>query len=183
MTDDKQIRIELDKHCEHLEHELKGLRTGRASTALVDTLQVEAYGAITHLLQLASLSVPDAKTILITPWDKSILKDIEKAISHAGLGVNPLNDGAGIRLILPVMTEENRKNLLKLAGQKVEHAKIAIRTVRDSFKDEIVRDEREKKITEDDRFDALKKLDERTKEATEKATAIGAAKEKEIMTI
>lgn len=183
MHDEKRIRSEFEAHCTFLQQELKGLRTGRASAALVEDITVEAYGTMTPLQHLASLSIPDAKTILITPWDKSILKDIEKALTLANLGINPVNDGAGIRLTLPAMTEETRKNLIKIVGQKVEHAKIAIRTQRDKVKEEILKEERAGTLTEDDRFSHLKKLDETTREFTDRAAALGTEKEKEVMTI
>ena len=159
------------------------MRTGRANAALIEHLVVEAYGSLTPLQHLASISVPDAKTITINPWDKSVLKDIERAISVANIGVNPLNDGVILRLVLPPLTEENRKALIKILGQRLEHAKIALRGIRDGIKDEIYKAEKAKEITEDDRYDLQKDLDDMTKEYTVVIEAFGETKEQEIMTV
>lgn len=183
MIELKAKRADFEKNIEHLKTELKGLRTGRANASLIESVAVEAYGSMTPIGHLASISVPDARTILITPWDKSVIKEIEKALTNANLGVNPVNDGAGVRLVMPPLTEENRKNLIKVLGQKVEHCKVAIRSVRDKIKDEITRAEKTKEITEDDRYALLKELDEVTREYTDSAGKIADDKEKEIMTI
>ncbi|MDO8489919.1 MAG: ribosome recycling factor [bacterium] len=179
----KTKRGEFQKQVDMLKEALRGLRTGRASAALVDQLLVEAYGAMTPLQHLASVSVPDARSVLITPWDKTIVKDIEKAIVNANIGVNPVNDGAGVRIVIPAMTEENRKNLIKVLGQKIEHAKIAVRTERDHVRDEIAKAEKANELTEDDRFELQKELDEMTREFTAMLEAMGDEKEKDIMTI
>jgi ribosome recycling factor len=181
MIDLKEKRKEFDVHMAHLEQELKSLRTGRATAALVEHITVDAYG--TPLQHLATISVSDARTIVIAPWDKTVLKEIEKAIVQAQMGINPVNDGVVIRVIMPVMTEENRKSLVKTMGQKLEQARIGVRSVRDEIKEEILREEKEKMITEDDRYELLKKLDDVTKEYTERMNAMGQAKEEEIMTI
>lgn len=183
MNDVKSKRGDFEKNIEHLKAELKNLRTGRANASLVESITVAAYGELTPILHLASISVPDARTILITPWDKSIVKEIEKALVNANLGINPVNDGAGVRLIMPSMTEENRKGLLKLLGQKVEHCKVGMRTVRDKMRDEIAKSEKEKEITEDDRYELLGGLDKLTREFTDAVTKLSDEKEKEIMTI
>ncbi len=183
MIDLKEKRKEFDVHIAHLEQELKSLRTGRATAALVEHIIVDAYGTPTPLQHLATISVSDARTIVIAPWDKTVLKEIEKAIVQAQMGINPVNDGVVIRVIMPVMTEENRKSLVKTMGQKLEQARIGVRSVRDEIKEEILREEKEKMITEDDRYELLKKLDDVTKEYTERMNAMGQAKEEEIMTI
>jgi ribosome recycling factor len=183
MIDLKEKRKEFDVHMAHLEQELKSLRTGRATAALVEHITVDAYGTPTPLQHLATISVSDARTIVIAPWDKTVLKEIEKAIVQAQMGINPVNDGVVIRVIMPVMTEENRKSLVKTMGQKLEQARIGVRSVRDEIKEEILREEKEKMITEDDRYELLKKLDDVTKEYTERMNAMGQAKEEEIMTI
>lgn len=179
----KEKKSEFEKHVEFLKEALRGLRTGRANASLVEGINVEAYGAHTPLLHLASISIPDARSILITPWDKTLVKDIEKAITLANLGVNPINDGAGVRIVMPPMTEENRKNLLKVLGQKVEHARVGIRGVRDSIREEIAKGLKAKELTEDDRFDLQKELDDITRDFTGMIEKIGQDKEKEIMTI
>lgn len=179
----KEKKHEFEKHIAFLKDALRGLRTGRANASLVESLIVEAYGAATPLLHLATISVPDARSILITPWDKALVKDIEKAISFANLGVNPINDGAGVRIVMPPMTEESRKNLLKVLGQKVEHARVGIRGVRDSIREEISKGLKAKELTEDDRFDLQKELDELTRECTGIVETMADEKEKEIMTI
>lgn len=179
----KSKRSDFQRHVDALKDGLRGLRTGRASASLVDQLLVEAYGALTPIQHLASISVPDARTVLITPWDKTVVKDIEKAIVNANIGVNPLNDGAGVRIIIPAMTEENRKNLIKVLGQKVEHAKIAVRSERDRVRDEIAKAEKANELTEDDRFELQQQLDEMTREFTGILETMSDEKEKDIMTI
>ncbi|MBI4268449.1 ribosome recycling factor [Candidatus Uhrbacteria bacterium] len=179
----KDKKAEFEKHVDFLKEALRGLRTGRANASLVESLQVEAYGVMTALAHCATISVPDAKSILITPWDKALVKEIEKAITFANLGVNPINDGAGVRIVMPPMTEENRKSLLKILGQKIEHARIGIRGIRDGIREEIGKAVKAKELTEDDRYDLQKELDELTREFTSTVEKIGEDKEKEIMTI
>ena len=176
-------RALLDKSLEGLKNELATLRVGRANPLMVENIMVEAYGSKTVLKQLASITVPEARTILIQPWDKSIAKDIEKSITLANIGINPVNEGAQIRLTVPLLTEETRKDLVKTVGEKMEKTRVAIRQIRDKIKDEITRLEKNKEITEDDRFDLVKKLDELVKDFNDKIKDLGAEKEQEIMTI
>lgn len=183
MIELKQKRSDFIKHTNHLTQELSAMRTGRAHGALVENIPVDAYGSLTPLKQLASISIPDARTIVISPWDKGILKDIEKAIISAHTGLTSMSDGAVVRVPIPTLTEETRKNLVKIVWQKVEQAKISIRTLRDKIKEEITKEEKAKAITEDDRYGLIKELDEITKEYTTQAESAGNAKEKEIMTI
>jgi len=183
MIDIKQKRTDFAKHIDHLTQELAAMRTGRAHGALVENIPVDAYGSLTPLKQLASISIPDARTIVIAPWDKSILKDIEKAIVGANTGLTTMNDGVVVRVPVPTLTEESRKNLVKIVWQKVEQAKIGIRTLRDKIKEEIGKEEKAKTITEDDRYGMIKELDEVTKEYTAQAETSGDTKEKEILTI
>lgn len=168
---------------EHLRVELSGIRTGRANPSLVENVSVEAYGSHTTLVGLASLSIPDARTILIDPWDKSLLKDIEKAITEAKLGVNPVVQGQQIRISLPMMTEENRKNLIKVVNEKLEQARIGVRGVRDQAKADIQRAEKENEIAEDQKYKLLEQLDKVAAGFNERIKNIGIEKEKEIMTI
>lgn len=168
---------------EHLKQELTGLRTGRAHAALVDHIMVDVYGTMTPLKGVASVSVPDARSLLISPWDTSISKNIETAITNANLGVNPVNEGTAIRIVLPEMTEDNRKAMVKVLNTKMETARVSVRGVRDTIKDGIQKAEKNKEITEDDRYDLLEKLDLMTKEYTRTIQEMGDKKESEILTI
>lgn len=183
MFDLKSHKEEFEKQVTHFKEELKGLRTGRANSNFIEHILVDSYGVPTPIKHVASISIPDARTILITPWDSGLSKEIEKSITLAELGVNPVNDGAGVRIVLPQLTEENRKNLAKVVGQKQEHAKITIRLIRDAIRDDIQKGEKEKEITEDEKFRLQKDLDEMTKEYGSFIDGIADEKEQEIMTI
>ena len=177
------FRPQFTKILDHLKTELGSLRTGRANAAILDTVQVQAYGQSMLLKSVSSISVPDARTIAVEPWDKGILKDVEKAILDAKLGVNPVNDGQSIRLPMPSLTEESRKDLIKVLNQKMEQARITTRQQRDAVRDKIVQEEKEKLIGEDQRFRLQQKLDEMVKEVNDKIKAMGEEKEKEILTV
>lgn len=166
-----------------LEDDLSGIRTGRANPALVDKLEVEYYGAPTQLNQLATVSVPEPRQLLIRPFDPSTIKAIEKAIISSDLGINPNNDGKTIRLIIPVMTEDRRKTLSKLVSNRIEEGRIACRNVRrDLIKD--LRDfEKEKMISEDDLKRAEEELQKVTDRFTEEIEQIGQKKTEEIMEV
>ncbi len=168
---------------EFLKMELGQLRTGRATPALVENVSVEAYGSRTALVGLASISVSDPRTIVVEPWDKNLLKDIERGIQEARLGINPVVQGKLIRISLPVMTEENRKNLIKLMNERLEQARIGVRGVRDKAKAEVVQAEKDKALGEDDKYRLLEQLDKVVAGWNEKIKHIGEEKEKEIMTI
>lgn len=168
---------------EALEEDLSTIRTGRASPALVERLLVEYYGTPTHLVQLATISVPEPRMLLIRPFDATTLRTIERAIQASDLGLNPNNDGKAIRLILPPLTEERRHDLVKLVHNRLEEARIAIRNIRrDSIKD-LREFEEEKMISEDD----LKKGEIDAQKLTdlyiEIVNEIGVHKEKEIMEV
>lgn len=177
------FRPQFTKILDHLKNELGSLRTGRANAAILDSVQVQVYGQSMPLKGIASISVPDARTIAVEPWDKSILKDVEKAIVEARLGVNPVNEGQLIRLPMPSLTEESRKDLIKVLNQKLENARITTRQQRDAVREKIVQEEKEKLIGEDQRFRLQQKLDEMVKEMNDKIKAMGEEKEKEIMTV
>ncbi len=166
-----------------LEEDLAAIRTGRASPALVERLEVEYYGTPTPLLQLAAISVPEPRQLLIKPFDPSTLRAIERAIQTSDLGLNPNNDGKNIRLILPPLTEERRRELVKVVHHRVEEARIAIRNIRRDVKKDLKEFEDEKLISEDERKRAEDKLDDLTKEYIEKAEAVGERKEKEVMEV
>jgi ribosome recycling factor len=166
-----------------LKLDLSSLRTGRATPAIVENVMVEAYGARTALIGLASITAPDSRTIVIEPWDKGILKDIEKGIQEAKLGLNPVVQGKLVRISLPSLTEESRKELIKVMGEKLEAARIAVRGVRDAVKTEILQAEKDKEMSEDDKYRSLEQLDKVVAGWNEKIKKIGEDKEKEIMTI
>ena len=175
-----QHQPEFEKIIEHLKKELSTIHTGRATPAMVENIKVESYGTFTSLPQLASISSPEASQLLIEPWDKSIIKGIEKALREntKNLGVN--NEGLQIRLTLPQMTEETRKELVKVLGLKLENSKITARGLRDKIKEEIVNKEKNKEISEDDKYNFIEKLDELTRQTTDKINEAGQKKEAEI---
>jgi ribosome recycling factor len=166
---------------EALKHELAGLRTGRASTALLDPIHVEVYGANMPLNQVATVSVPEPRLLTVQVWDRSNVQPVEKAIRAANLGLNPVTDGQLIRLPIPDMTEERRKELAKLVGQYAEKAKIAVRNVRRDGMEHLKTDEKKHQISEDERkrleHDVQKLTDDTIKEIDEAAHN----KEKEIL--
>src|SRR6476659_4327607 len=148
-TDDLKRRMH--GAVEALKHDLAGLRTGRASTALLDPVHVEVYGANMPLNQLATVSTPEARMLTVQVWDRSNVGPVEKAIRSAGLGLNPINDGQMLRLPIPDLTEERRKDLAKLAHSYAEKARVAIRNVRRDGMDNLKADENKKEISEDER--------------------------------
>lgn len=172
-----------DKCVDHLKHELSALRTGRASVALLDTVMVDVYGTRTPIAHIASLNTPDAKTIVVQPWDKANMAAIEKAITASNIGLNPVNDGVIIRLSVPPMTEERRKEMVKVAGHLAEQARIAIRTAREEMVKELKRTEDDNEITKDDLENEKKDLQAAVDAANGQVKDLAAAKEKEIMTI
>jgi ribosome recycling factor len=176
----KETEEKMAKSCELLKKEFIKLRTGRASPGIVENIQVNAYNSILPLSQVASCMVPEPRLLMIKPWDRSLLPEIEKAILRSDLGLTPMNDGTVIRLNIPSLTEERRKNLVKLARRMAEESKIAIRNVRRSAKEEIKKDE---KISEDDEKRADEKIQKLTDKYIEKIDKICGNKEKEIMEI
>jgi ribosome recycling factor len=164
-----------------LKHDLGGLRTGRASTALLDTIQVEVYGANMPLNQVATVSVPEPRMLTVQVWDRSNVTPVEKAIRNAGLGINPITDGQMIRLPIPDLTEERRKELAKLAGQYAEKARIAARNVRRDAMDALKTDEKKKEISEDELKRLEAEVQKMTDETIKELDAAAAAKEKEIL--
>jgi ribosome recycling factor len=174
---------EFQKVIDYLKNDISQLRTGRATPALVENVTVEAYGAKQALVGLASITTPDARNILVEPWDKSVLKDIEKAILETKLGLNPVVQGQQIRITLPALTEEGRKNLIKVLNEKLENARIGVRKVRDEAKADIVKAEKDKEIGEDEKYKLLEQLDKAAAGWNERIKNIGEEKETEIMTI
>jgi ribosome recycling factor len=178
-----QYQPRFQKLLDHLLDDLKSLRTGRATPALVEDIKIEAYGALTPLVGLASITCPDSKSVVIEPWDKGLVKEIEKGLQEAKLGINPTVAGTVIRLNMPPMTEESRRDLTKVLHDKLEHSRISVRNIRDEIKGEILGAEKDNSITEDDRYRLLEQMDKNVGEWNDKIKEIGEAKEKEIMTI
>lgn len=166
---------------ESLKSDLGGLRTGRANTTLLDPIQVEVYGANMPLNQVATVSAPEPRMLSVQVWDKSNVTPVEKAIRNAGLGINPITDGQNIRLPIPDMTEDRRKELAKLAHQYAEKAKIAVRNVRRDGNDALKTDEKKKEISEDDRKRLETEVQKLTDATVSEIDAALAAKEKEIL--
>lgn len=178
-----QHQPEFQSIIDHYQKELVGIRTGRASGALVDEIPVPVYGQTMELKACASITIPDAKTIQIEPWDKSVVKDIEKALIDANLGMQPNTAGTVIRLIMPPMTEETRKNMVKMVNQKAELTRVGIRNIREKVKSLITDDEKEKAISEDEKRRQLERLEKAVADWNAKIETITSEKEKEIMTI
>ncbi len=167
---------------EALKHDLSGLRTGRANIALLDTIKVEVYGSNMPLNQVATVSVPEPRMLSVQVWDKGNVQPVEKAIRSAGLGLNPMVDGPNIRLPIPDLTEERRKDLAKLTGQFAEKARIAIRNVRRDGMDDLKADESKKEISEDDKKRLETEVQKLTDEMIAEADKLAEAKEQEILT-
>ncbi len=178
-----EAKKEFDIAFEHLKQEAGNLRTGRAHASLVENIIVEAYGAKSPLMQLASISVPEARTLAIQPWDKGLMKDIEQALQKSDLNLNPVVDRDMIRLNFPALTEEKRKELVKLLHQKAEACKVTIKQRREKMRDQIAADEKSGTITEDAKFRAFDDLDKVVKESHDEIKVFVDAKERDIMTI
>ena len=166
---------------EALKHDLGGLRTGRASITLLEPVHVEVYGANMPLNQVATISVPEPRLLSVQVWDRSNVGPVEKAIRSAGLGLNPVTEGQNIRLPIPDLTEERRKELAKLAGQYAEKAKIAVRNVRRDAMDGLKQDEKKHEISEDERKRLETEVQKITDQTIGEIDAAAAAKEKEIL--
>ena len=179
----KKTKAHMDKAVEVLRDELKTLRTGRASLGILDPVRVDYYGTPTPLNQVANLSVPDPTLIVIQPWDPSLISAIEHAIQKANLGLNPMNDGKGIKLPVPSPTQERRKELVKVAHEYAERARTAVRNVRRDGNDELRKLEKEKAISEDDMHRGLDEVQKFTDEHIKLIGDVLTAKEKEIMEV
>ncbi len=174
---------EFRKTIEFFKKDILALRTGRANPAMLDGILVEAYGAKTPLAGIGSVTVSDAKSLVISPWDKTVTKDVEKAIVEADLGVGVVNEGDKIRITIPAVTEENRRGLVKKLNEKMEEGRISIRQTRDEIKENIESAEKNKEISEDDKFRFLKELDEEVRGRNDEMKDVRDKKEQEIMTI
>ncbi len=179
----KTTRAHMDKALEVLRDELKTLRTGRASIGILDAVRVDYYGTPTPLNQVANLSVPEPTLIAIQPWDPTLISAIEHAIQKANLGLNPMNDGKGIKLPVPAPTQERRKELVKVAHDFAEHARTAVRNVRRDGNEALKKLEKDKKISEDELHRGLDEIQKLTDEHVKHIADILGAKEKEILEV
>lgn len=178
-----EIKAKMDKSFESLNNELRRVRTGRASLAILDTVKVDNYGNLVPLNHVANLSVPDPRTISIQPWDPSMIAPIEKAILTSGLDLTPSNDGKIIRIPIPPLTEERRKEIVKLVKRIGEDSRVAIRNIRRDFLEKIKKMEKEKQISEDESKRKQKEIQEITDTYIKKIDSALIVKEKEIMEV
>ena len=176
----KDTEMKMKKTMEAIQREFSIIRTGRASTALVETLKVDYYGAPTPLRQVASITTPDARLIMIQPWDKNALPEIEKAILKSELGISPTNDGKSIRLSMPSLTDERRAELDKVLKKIAEDGRVSLRTCRHSAVEHIRKLEKDKAITEDERFNSQEEIQKLTDKYIKDVDILLAGKEKEI---
>jgi ribosome recycling factor len=185
MIDQKmsEIGVEFEKILAHLHEEFSRLQVGRANASLVENVSVDMYGVPQPLKAVASISIPDSRSIVIQPWDKNALGPIEKGIADAGLGLNPINDGILVRIAIPALTEERRKELTKHVKQLAEHARISVRNVRQDVNNKFKQLKSSGDITEDDLRGAEKKLQEKVDEVNKKIDDFSVAKENDVMTI
>ena len=180
--DKADIERRMQGAIDSLKGDLGGLRTGRANTSLLDPVMVEVYGSMMPLNQVATVSAPEPRMLSVQVWDKANVTPVEKGIAHANLGLNPMIDGQTLRLPMPDLTEERRKDLAKLAGKYAENAKIAIRNVRRDANEALKEDEKKKEISEDERKRGEDEVQKLTDKFVADADAAAAQKEKEIMT-
>ena len=182
-VDFKDYARRMDKALDHLQEEFGAVRAGRANAKVLDRITVEYYGSETPLNGVATISSPDARTLVISPWDTKLLKDIQKAIQVSDLGINPQNDGRVIRLVFPQLTEDRRKDLVKQIKKYSEDAKVAMRNVRRDGMDYVKKLKKNSEITEDDQKKAEKDLQDLLDKMIKKVDEATAVKEKELMAI
>ena len=181
--DFKDFTHKMERTLEHLNEDFDAVRAGRANPKVLDRLTVEYYGSETPLNGVATISTPDARTLVITPWDTKLLKDICKSIQTSDLGINPQNDGRVIRLVFPQLTEERRRDLTKQVKKYAEDAKVAMRNIRRDGMDYVKKLKKNSEITEDDQKKAEKDLQDLLDKSIKKVDAALAAKEKELMSL
>lgn len=177
-TNEKMVKTE-----SALQRELGTIRAGRANAGLLDRINVVYYGAPTPLKQLAQISVPEPRVLMITPFDKTSISDIEKSIMQSDLGISPANDGNVIRLVIPQLTEERRKELAKKVGKEAENAKVSVRNIRREAMDELKKAEKNNEITQDDLRTFEEDIQKITNESVKNIDAIAAEKEKELLDV
>jgi len=178
-----ELKSRMQKAIDGLARELATIRAGRATPALLDNIIVDYQGTSVPLYQLATISIPEANLIIIQPWDRTSLRDIERAILTANIGLNPANDGNVIRVIIPPLSEERRKDLVKLLSKKVEERRIAIRNIRRDGIEKLRELEKNKEISEDELKSNAKKIDQLTEACVDRVSELGQNKEKEIQEI
>ncbi|HXN19504.1 MAG TPA: ribosome recycling factor [Candidatus Binatus sp.] len=178
-----QAKIRMEKAVEDFRKELAGVRTGRANVSLLDHVRVDYHGTSMPINQLGTLSVPDATMIMISPWDPTAVPMIDKAIRTTDLGLNPTNDGKVVRVPIPPLTEDRRKDLVKHIHKVLENHRTAVRNIRRDIKEAVEKLEKDKKISEDDRKRTLDELEKLTHSETKKIEDLSALKEKEVMEI
>ena len=178
-----KTKEKMEKCLTSLERDFSSIRAGRANPAVLDKVMVDYYGVPTAINQMAAVSVPEARLLVIQPWEASTLRDIEKAINTSDIGINPQNDGKVIRLTFPQLTEEHRKSLQKDISKRGEEAKVAIRNVRRDAMDDIKKLKKNNEITEDDQKDGEKKLQDITDSFIKQAEQITKKKEEEILSM
>jgi ribosome recycling factor len=187
MEDLDDVLLEADdkmnKSVEFLHQEFAGLRTGKASPSLVENIMVDYYGTQTRIRQIAGIATPEARLIVINPYDPTSLAAIEKAIHAANIGISPISDGRLIRIPIPELSEERRKDLVKIAHRMTEEAKVSLRNVRREANEQIKELQKGAKITEDDRDEALKEIQKYTDDYTKKIDDLMAAKEKDVLAV
>ncbi len=183
MADYNEFEHKMQKTVEHLEQQFATVRAGRANAGVLDQIQVVYYGSPTPIQQVASVSVPDPRTLMIQPWDSSVLREIEKAILSSDLGINPQNDGKVIRLVFPQLTEERRKELAKQVKKYGEEGKVAVRNIRRDAMEKFKKQQKASEITEDDYKGIEKDIQKMTDDYIKKVEALSEKKEKELFEI
>lgn len=178
-----KTKEKMEKCLDALNRDYKAVRAGRANPAILDRVTVDYYGTPTPINQMAAISVPEPRMLMIQPWDASTLKDIEKAINTAEIGINPSNDGKVIRLVFPALTEERRKELVKDISKRGEEAKVAVRNVRRDAMDDIKKLKKDNEITEDDQKNGEKKLQDITDSYIKQVEEMVKKKEDEVLSI
>lgn len=174
------LSIEFKKLTEHLEHELSTIRTGRATPSLIEHVPIAAYGSTMRLMEVASISAPDPKTLVVEAWDKQLIRDIERGLLEANTGCSVAVDKEIVRLSVPALTFETREKMKKSVQKAIEQAKVALRALRDSVKQQIQGQEKERNISEDEKFRLLERLDKEIKQFQDAFDELGKKKEKEL---
>ena len=178
-----ETSTKMDRTLDAFNRDLTQLRTGRATSAMVENVEVDYYGNMTPLKQIASISVPDARAIMIQPWDAGSLREIEKSLTTSEMGFNPSNDGVTITVPIPQLTQERRQDMVKLLKRKIEDGKVSIRNVRRDSLESLRKLEKDKSISQDDGRRAQDRLQKTTDEFTKKIDETGSAKEAEILQV
>ena len=179
----KAAKDKMEKTIHVFQSALRAIRAGRANPQLLDRVMVDYYGTPTPLTQMGNVSAPEPRMLVVSVWDQSALPLVEKAIQKSDLGLNPANDGKVIRLVVPELTEERRKDLTKVVGKTLEEAKVAVRSIRRDAMDHVKKQQKDSEITEDDLTVAEKKIQEATDKAVKELDELAAAKDKEIMEV